>query len=106
MAFSAECLWPVIIPNGLICLFKFIIYAGKKINEEKNITSAFSNLYTDQRIEKVCKTLYENGYDIDLIGNDWKERKKWNVLIHFQDRLKSKSLKTAYFEFNWKLYHN
>jgi hypothetical protein len=23
----------------------------------------------------------------------------------FQDRLKSKSLKTAYFEFNWKLYH-
>jgi uncharacterized protein with PQ loop repeat len=28
-------LWPVIIPNGLICLFKFIIYAEKRIMKEK-----------------------------------------------------------------------
>jgi glycosyltransferase involved in cell wall biosynthesis len=74
--------------------------------KKKIITSAFSNLYTDQRIEKVCGTLYENGYQIELIGNDWKgaesmERPYLFSRIH----LSSTSLKTAYFEFNWKLYH-
>lgn len=39
--------------------------------KKKVLVSAFSSLYTDQRIEKVCKTLFDHGYSIDLIGNDW-----------------------------------
>ncbi|AZA78632.1 glycosyltransferase [Chryseobacterium sp. G0186] len=74
--------------------------------KKKIITSAFSNLYTDQRIEKVCQTLYENGYTIELIGNDWKGAEEMKRPYPFSRiHLISKSLKTAYFEFNWKLYH-
>lgn len=71
----------------------------------KIITSAFSNLYTDQRIEKVCRTLYENDYDIHLIGNNWGGARQMSRPYSFSRiELASKSLKTAYFEFNWKLY--
>ncbi|REC80513.1 glycosyl transferase family 1 [Chryseobacterium elymi] len=74
--------------------------------KKKIITSAFSNLYTDQRIEKVCRTLYENGYQIELIGNDWKGAESMERPYPFSRiHLSSTSLKTAYFEFNWKLYH-
>ncbi|PKF75094.1 glycosyltransferase [Chryseobacterium sp. PMSZPI] len=74
--------------------------------KKKIITSAFSNLYTDQRIEKVCRTLYENGYDIELIGNDWKGAEEMQRPYPFSRiHLDSKNLKTGYFEFNWKLYH-
>lgn len=74
--------------------------AGKKI-----LTSAFSNLYTDQRIEKVCRTLHENGYDVELIGNDWGGEEKMSRPYSFSRiNIVSKTLKTAYFEFNWKLY--
>ncbi|MDN3695527.1 glycosyltransferase [Chryseobacterium tructae] len=74
--------------------------------KKKIITSAFSNLYTDQRIEKVCQTLYENGYEIELIGNDWNGAEEMQRPYSFSRiHLGSKSLKTAYFEFNWKLYH-
>ncbi len=67
----------------------------------KVIVSAFSNLYTDQRIEKVCQTLYDNGYQIELIGNDWggngaMERPYPFSRIH----IKSKNLRGAYLEFN------
>ncbi|MBV8327052.1 glycosyltransferase family 4 protein [Chryseobacterium sp.] len=73
--------------------------------KKKIIISAFSNLYTDQRIEKVCRTLYENGYQIELIGNDWNGAGKMERPYPFSRiHLASKSLKTAYFEFNWKLY--
>ncbi|WP_185286714.1 glycosyltransferase [Chryseobacterium indologenes] len=73
---------------------------------KKIITSAFSNLYTDQRIEKVCKTLHDNGYSVELIGNDWGGCEKMERPYSFSRiHLKSASLKTAYFEFNWKLYH-
>lgn len=73
--------------------------------KKKIIVSAFSNLYTDQRIEKVCKTLFDNGYPIDLIGNDWGGNEKMERPYSFSRiEVKSKSLKTAYFEFNWKLY--
>lgn len=76
------------------------IMAHKKV-----LVSAFSNLYTDQRIEKVCRTLYENGYNIELIGNDWGGKVKMHRPYPFSRiSLISKSLKTAYFEFNWKLY--
>ncbi|WP_027378605.1 glycosyltransferase [Chryseobacterium daeguense] len=75
------------------------------MHRKKIITSAFSNLYTDQRIEKVCRTLHENGYDIELIGNDWNGAEKMSRPYPFSRiKLISKSLKTAYFEFNWKLY--
>ncbi|MBD8082962.1 glycosyltransferase [Chryseobacterium caseinilyticum] len=73
--------------------------------KKKIIISAFSNLYTDQRIEKICKTLHENGYEIELIGNDWNGAEKMTRLYPFvRIPLISKSLKTAYFEFNWKLH--
>ncbi|KMQ69786.1 glycosyl transferase family 1 [Chryseobacterium sp. FH2] len=76
------------------------------MKDKKVIISAFSNLYTDQRIEKVCRTLYENGYEIELIGNDWSGAEKMSRPYSFvRLKLISKSLKTAYFEFNWKLYH-
>ncbi len=72
----------------------------------KIITSAFSNLYTDQRIEKVCRTLHENDYEIELIGNDWNGAEEMSRPYPFSRiPLTSKSLKTAYLEFNWKLYH-
>ncbi|PWN68610.1 glycosyl transferase family 1 [Chryseobacterium phosphatilyticum] len=74
--------------------------------KKKIIISAFSNLYTDQRIEKVCKTLFDNGYPIELIGNDWGGCEKMERPYPFSRiHLSSASLKTAYFEFNWKLYH-
>ncbi len=73
--------------------------------KRKIIISAFSNLYTDQRIEKVCKTLHENDYDIELIGNDWNGAEEMARPYPFvRIFLISKSLKTAYFEFNWQLY--
>ncbi|WP_419869302.1 glycosyltransferase [Chryseobacterium sp. CT-SW4] len=76
------------------------------MSSKKAIVSAFSSLYTDQRIEKVCHTLFENGYLIDLIGNDWKGAEKMERPYPFSRiHLQSKSLKTAYFEFNWKLFH-
>ena len=71
----------------------------------KVIVSAFSSLYTDQRIEKVCETLYKDGYEIFLIGNDWggtgemQRPYKFKHIKHI-----SSSLKTAYLEFNWRLY--
>ncbi|EJL74655.1 glycosyltransferase family 4 protein [Chryseobacterium populi] len=72
---------------------------------KKILTSAFSNLYTDQRIEKVCRSLHENGYQVELIGNDWNGAEKMTRPYPFSRiHLTSKSLKTAYFEFNWKLY--
>lgn len=72
---------------------------------KKVLTSAFSNLYTDQRIEKVCRTLHQNGYDVELIGNNWDGEEQMSRPYQFS-RIKiiSKTLKTAYFEFNWKLY--
>ncbi|MBB4806894.1 glycosyltransferase involved in cell wall biosynthesis [Chryseobacterium defluvii] len=74
--------------------------------KKKIISSAFSNLYTDQRIEKVCRTLYKNGYQIELIGNNWGGSEEMERPYPFlRIPLKSESLKTAYFEFNWKLYH-
>ncbi len=75
------------------------------MGRKKIIVSAFSNLYTDQRIEKVCRTLHENGYEIELIGNNWNGAEKMTRPYAFSRiTLVSKSLKTAYFEFNWKLY--
>lgn len=72
---------------------------------KKILTSAFSNLYTDQRIEKVCKTLHENGYEVELIGNNWGGEEAMTRPYNFSRiNIVSKTLKTAYFEFNWKLY--
>lgn len=75
------------------------------MTRKKVLTSAFSNLYTDQRIEKVCRTLHENGYEIEVIGNNWGDEEKMQRPYRFSRiNLLSKTLKTAYFEFNWKLY--
>lgn len=75
------------------------------MSRNRVIVSAFSNLTTDQRIEKVCKTLHDSGFEIELIGNNWNGEEHMSrpypisrISIH------SKSLKTAYFEFNVKLH--
>lgn len=75
------------------------------MKEKRVIVSAFSNLCTDQRIEKICRTLHENGYAVELIGNNWGGADAVSrPYVVSRIRLISKSLKTAYFEFNWKLY--
>ena len=71
----------------------------------KILVSAFSNLYTDQRIEKVCDTLYRNAYQVELIGNTWggepmMERPYPFVRIDHSQT----SLRRAYVEFQFKLY--
>lgn len=71
----------------------------------KIVVSAFSSLYTDQRIEKVCETLHKKGYEIILLGNDWGGAGQMQRPYSFRRiKLLSTSLKTAYAEFNWKLY--
>ena len=71
----------------------------------KVLVSVFNNLATDQRVEKVCRTLSENGYDIELLGNNWQGLPdlKRNYPISRID-LKSKVLRFAYLEFQYKLY--
>lgn len=71
----------------------------------KVIVSVFSNLYTDQRVEKVCKSLSVNCYDLELIGNNWgglPEIERLYPVSRIQ--LKGKILRYAYIEFQWKLY--
>lgn len=71
----------------------------------KIIVSVFNNLYTDQRVEKVCQTLHEAGYEILLIGNNWDGSPPMQRPYAFQRiALKSKILRFAYLEFNQKLY--
>lgn len=71
----------------------------------KVLVSVFNNLSTDQRVEKVCRTLSENGFSIELIGNNWgglPDLKRDYPISRII--LKSKILRYAYVEFHWKLY--
>lgn len=71
----------------------------------KILVSVFNNLYTDQRVEKVCKSLHENAYQIELIGNNWGGEPEMSRPYFFKRiSLKSKILRFAYLEFQWKLY--
>lgn len=71
----------------------------------KVIVSVFNNLYTDQRVEKVCKTLYDNGYQPILIGNYWLGAPELHRPYPFvRIPLKSKKLRFAYIEFQRKLF--
>ncbi|MCB4236121.1 hypothetical protein LDL59_16640 [Kaistella anthropi] len=73
----------------------------------KVLVSVFNNLCTDQRVEKVCRTLSENGFQPELIGNNWcglPEMKRDYPFSRIM--LKSKVLKFAYVEFQMKLYMN
>ncbi|MGZ5193491.1 MAG: glycosyltransferase, partial [Kaistella sp.] len=71
----------------------------------KVLVSVFNNLYTDQRVEKVCRTLSENGFAIELIGNSWGGLPEMQRNYPFSRlALKSKVLRYAYVEFQWKLY--
>lgn len=92
--------------NYLLCTGISFTHCKEEIMARKKILiSAFSNLYTDQRIEKVCKTLHENGYEIELIGNNWGGEEAMIRPYPFSRiNIISKTLKTAYFEFNWMLY--
>ena len=71
----------------------------------KVIVSVFNNLYTDQRVEKVCESLTTNGYDLEIIGNSWGGLPEMDRPYPFtRILLKSKVLRYAYVEFQWKLY--
>ncbi len=71
----------------------------------KILVSAFSNLYTDQRIEKVCETLHKNGYQVELIGNSWGGMPPMTrPYPFFRIQHNNKSLRRAYAEFQWKLH--
>ncbi|WP_374442193.1 glycosyltransferase [Epilithonimonas sp.] len=71
----------------------------------KVIVSVFNNLQTDQRVEKVCKTLYDNGYQPLLIGNNWLGTPELERPYPFyRIELSSKKARFAYIEFQTKLY--
>ena len=71
----------------------------------KILVSVFNNLVTDQRVEKVCETLSENGYQIELIGNNWLGLPEMSRNYPFSRiSLQSKILRFAYVEFQSKLY--
>lgn len=71
----------------------------------KVVVSVFNNLYTDQRVEKVCKTLYDNGYEPILIGCNWLgEPEMERPYSFFRIKLKAKKLRFAYIEFQRKLH--
>lgn len=75
------------------------------MGRKKVLASAFSNLYTDQRIEKVCRTIFEHDFEVELIGNDWGGAAEMQRPYPFSRiTLHTKTLKMAYFEFNVKLY--
>lgn len=71
----------------------------------KVLVSVFNNLYTDQRVEKVCKTLLDADYTLELIGNNWDGLPEMNrPYVFSRIGLKSKKLRFAYLEFQHKLY--
>lgn len=71
----------------------------------KVLVSVFNNLATDQRVEKVCRTLSDNGYEVELIGNSWGGLPEMERNYPFSRiTLQSKTLRFAYIEFQWKLY--
>lgn len=71
----------------------------------KVLISVFNNLYTDQRVEKVCQTLFDCGYEIELIGNNWGGLPEMQRNYSFtRIELQSKILRYAYIEFQRKLY--
>lgn len=72
----------------------------------KILVSVFNNLYTDQRVEKVCETLSKNGYEIQLVGNTWDGAPAMERSYNFSRiPLHAKKLRLAYVEFQYKLYH-
>ena len=71
----------------------------------KVLISVFNNLYTDQRVEKVCRTLSENGFEPELVGNNWGGLPEMARPYPFSRIvLKSTVLRFAYVEFQRKLY--
>ncbi|MBS1548647.1 MAG: glycosyltransferase [Bacteroidetes bacterium] len=69
------------------------------------LVSVFNNLLTDQRIEKICNSLFQRGYHVQLIGCSWGGMPEMQRPYPFtRIELKSKTLKLAYAEFNLKLY--
>ena len=71
----------------------------------KILVSVFNNLSTDQRVEKVCETLNEENFEIELIGNNWGGLPEMTRNYSFSRIiLKSTILRYAYIEFQRKLY--
>lgn len=71
----------------------------------KVLVSVFNNLYTDQRVEKVCETLHQNAYSVELIGNNWGgEPEMSRPYAFFRIKIHAAKLRFAYLEFQWKLF--
>lgn len=71
----------------------------------KLLISVFNHLYNDQRVEKICGTLHENGYEIFLIGNAWTGEPPIERPYPFKRLpLKSNKLRWAYIEFQFRLF--
>lgn len=103
MVSTVECCGPSLFLMLCWHLSNFITLL-KKISM-RVVVSVFNNLYTDQRVEKVCKTLYDNGYQPILIGNNWLGAPEMErPYPFFRIGLKSIKLRFAYMEFQTKLY--
>ncbi len=69
------------------------------------IVTAFSSLTTDQRIRKTCDTLLQDGHSVLFIGCDWNDSIPLELPYPYHRiAIKTKTLKLAYAEFNFKLY--
>lgn len=69
------------------------------------LISVFNNLYNDQRVDKVCRTLHENGYPIFLLGNTWGGCPPLKRPYPFKRlKIRSRILRWSYIEFQIKLF--
>jgi glycosyltransferase involved in cell wall biosynthesis len=70
------------------------------------IVSVISDLVTDQRVHKVCRTLQENGYTVSLVGARRKSSLPLNPRIYAASRIRMLFQKKVFFygEFNLRLF--
>src|SRR5690554_8125741 len=70
---------------------------------KKIIVSVTNDLYTDQRVHKVCSFLYENKYDVLLVGRKLKDSQEITDRSYEVKRFKLLFNKGALFYANYNL---